>query len=171
MRKSSIARVSTPTYQTAPQTPQFLGQHPLRSRLPPGSSTYGWNAPSVLTPQATIRLNEAASALAAAAAAAVLEATGATPDLNCPTGPQHPSRFGGVSGGGSVSGLAGGGGGSSGGNGGRTSGGGQATSSEDGGSISSNSLFPRAKRLVQPEPSVKVRRVGHCFTSRTMTKI
>ncbi len=99
MRKSSNARTATPTYQgqltpqPLPSTPQFLGQHALRPRMPPQSPPYGWQSPPMLTTQATMRLNEAASALAAAAAAAVLEATGATPDLNAGCRREAPSMF------------------------------------------------------------------------------
>lgn len=132
MRKSPNTRTTTPTYQghltpqPVPSTQQFMGQQILRPRIPSQTGpSYGWASP-MLTPQATMRLNEAANALAAAAAAAVLEATGATPDLGVQGGSAHASRF---------SGSAGGGGG--GGN------GGLGTSSEDGESISSNSFFPR----------------------------
>ncbi len=103
-----------------------------------------------------MRLNEAASALAAAAAAAVLEATGATPDLNAggPQGStQHVPRFGGVNNGGAGVGNGGGGG--------------QGTSSEDGESISSNSFFPRANKqrlaTAAQESSAKVREAMGIF--------
>nr|CDS16954.1 Immunoglobulin [Echinococcus granulosus] len=132
IRKSPNTRTTTPTYQghltpqPVPLTPQFTGQQVLRPRISPQTvSSYGLVSP-ILTPQATMRLNEAANALAAAAAAAVLEATGATPDLGIQGGEVHVSRF---------SGNAEGGGGE--GN------GGLGTSSEDGESVSSNSFFPR----------------------------
>ncbi len=93
-----------------------------------------------------MRPNEAASALAAAAAAAVLEATGATPDLNAggPQGStQHVPRFSGVNNGGA--GVGNGVEGS------------QGTSSEDG-----EFFFPRAnkQRLAKAaqESTAKVQR-------------
>ncbi|VUZ56767.1 unnamed protein product [Hymenolepis diminuta] len=134
MRKSP--RTATPTYQS-----HFTAQSPVSSAATPymarpriasqTGSGLGWASP-MLTPQATMRLNEAANALAAAAAAAVLEATGAAPNLNEVQGggngtvDSHRSRFNGSAG-------AGGGG----------TNGGLATSSEDGESVSSNSFFSR----------------------------
>uniref|UniRef100_A0A5K3EWR9 Ig-like domain-containing protein n=1 Tax=Mesocestoides corti TaxID=53468 RepID=A0A5K3EWR9_MESCO len=140
MRKSPNTRTVTPTYQGHLTPQQVLSQQILRPRMP-SQMGYGWNSP-LLTAQATMRLNEAASALAAAAAAAVLEATGATPDLNSqgPTTVPHVSRF------------SGGGGG--------VGGGGQGTSSEDGESISSSSFFPRTpnSRLNSQDATTKVQR-------------
>ena len=158
MRRSPNPRTSTPTYQghltpqTASSTPQFIGHQILRPRVSAQTSAgYGWGSP-MLTPQATMRLNEAANALAAAAAAAIIEATAATPNLSGPIG-LPPPRFG------SISGSGGGGSGGGGRGGGRCGGGGPGASSEDGESISSNSFFPKNHngRISDQEACVKVR--------------
>ncbi|VDK33081.1 unnamed protein product [Taenia asiatica] len=149
MRKSPNARTTTPTYQghltpqPVPSTPQFMGQQNLRPRIPSQTGpSYGWASP-MLTPQATMRLNEAANALAAAAAAAVLEATGATPDLGVQGSGAHASRFSGSAGGGGGGGI-----------------GGLGTSSEDGESVSSNSFLPRGPdgKTSSQEASIKGQR-------------
>lgn len=160
MRKSPNARTATPTYQShlVTQPPASTAPFMARPRVPSQiGAGLGWASP-VLTPQATMRLNEAANALAAAAAAAVLEATGATPNLNDVQGAgpieSHRSRFSSNAGGGSGAGTGGGGGGGN---------GGLGTSSEDGESISSNSFFsknPNGKGPSQ-EASLKVRRISH----------
>lgn len=133
MRKSP--RTTTPTYQghLAAQSPGSSAATPYlpRPRISSQPGSLGWASP-MLTPQATMRLNEAANALAAAAAAAVLEATGAAPNISEAQGGRngtvdsHRSRMSGNNG-------PGGGG----------TNGGLTTSSEDGESVSSNSFFSR----------------------------
>ncbi|KAM7538371.1 hypothetical protein Aperf_G00000072535 [Anoplocephala perfoliata] len=164
MRKSPNARTATPTYQghSVTQTQASATPFMVRPRVPSQTgASLGWASP-VLTPQATMRLNEAANALAAAAAAAVLEATGATPNLNDVqrAGPveSHRPRFGSNAGGGGVGNGGGGGGGNS----------GLGTSSEDGESISSNSFFSRNPigKISSQEASSKAQRKKSAQDSR-----
>ncbi|VDL93493.1 unnamed protein product [Schistocephalus solidus] len=129
VNETASHRSNTPRFRKSPATSTIspnsdqVFQFGQRRTSMTSNGHQNWSPLPMFTPNATRRLNEAASALAAAATAAVLEATQASPlPLNSAVsvGPQI-SRFG------STSMTA------------------HATSSEDGESTNSSTFFPRKR--------------------------